>query len=144
MEENSKKFKGDISIKALHGDHFITCNIEMYMLSHKQRMMLQKTRMKIAENKSAEEANFDFAMEVFDMFEDRITSVETKIYKALPEMSELDEEQIDEYDPSGLELIDTIDDFETIGYYDFSLEIYPKITESFGQGIKPGKKLKMS
>ena len=138
------KFKGDLLINLLHDGHFISCNIEMFMLSHRQRMMLQRTRMDIAKDKTPEEANFDFAMEIFSMFEDRITNVEVNVYKAAPGMAELSQDELDAVDASTLELVDTITDFESIGYYDFSLELYPRITEIFGQGIKPGKKLKMS
>ena len=115
-----------------------------YMLSHKERMLLQKARLNFAKDKTEEEANFDFAMYIFEMFEDRIAGLHVEVYKTPESLEELSDEELDAYDHSGLELIDTITDLESIGYYDFSLAIYPKITEAFGQGVRPGKKLQKS
>ena len=144
MSAPSPKFKSDLHIRTIFGDHFLVADTEIFVLSNKERMELQQKRLELAKGKEKEESDFHFANYVMSLFSERVASISAQIYAATPELKEMSQDELEAVDTSTLDLVDQVTDMDTLGYYDFSIIVYQHITEAFAQGLKPGKKLRTS
>ena len=140
------KFTTDQQLIFRAEDHFIVCDMVIFPLTYNERMDLQKERLKmLGKYDSEDEGNLAFSQWMIELVQDRIKSIDVKVYELTDELKAMSDDEIEQIDDvsslGDLTLVDRITDLESTAYYGFVGSLYPMITVIFGQGMQLKKKL---